>query len=182
MFGRISPTSAKEVKKELEGKVNYILDGGKSKFGIESTVIAFENNKPVILRPGFITKDKIEKVLRRNVEYILNKKFRDVLSPGLLKMHYSPVTPLYLCDDNFNIKSLNNLNAGFLDLNKFSNLNELASGLFSEIRKLDEKHFDFIISKKTIDEGIGYAINDRLEKASHGKIRFTNNKPIITKK
>jgi L-threonylcarbamoyladenylate synthase len=182
MFGRISPTSAEEVKKELNGKINFILDGGKSRIGIESTVIAFKNNNAVILRPGFITKDKIEKVLKRKVEYFSNKISQNVSSPGALKIHYSPMTPLYLCNDNFNINILNKLNAVYLDLNKFSNLNELASDLFSEIRKLDEKKYNFIVTKKTDNEGLGYAINDRLEKASHGKIRFSDNKPIITKK
>ncbi|HEY5123791.1 MAG TPA: L-threonylcarbamoyladenylate synthase, partial [Ignavibacteria bacterium] len=63
MFGRISPTDAQEVYKELKNKINYILDGGKSKIGIESTVITFDNNNPVILRPGYITRDMIENIL-----------------------------------------------------------------------------------------------------------------------
>ena len=84
MFGRISPTTAKEVMKELEGKVNYVLDGGKCKVGIESTVISFLDDRIKILRPGFITKENIENIIGKKV---FRGKNTDITSPGLLKFH-----------------------------------------------------------------------------------------------
>jgi L-threonylcarbamoyladenylate synthase len=182
MFGRISPTSAGEVYKELKNKINYILDGGKSRIGIESTVIAFDKNIPVILRPGFITKDKIEQILKKEVKYLSQILNKALLSPGTLKMHYSPITPLYIASEDFNTILLKKYNAGILDMSEYKSVNSLASNLFSDLRKLDEKKYDFIIAKKTLNTGIGYAVNDRLEKASYGKIFFENNKLIFSKK
>lgn len=182
MFGRISPTDAQEVYKELKNKINYILDGGKSKIGIESTVIAFDNNNPVILRPGFVTRDMIENILDKEVKYPGKSKNKKNNSPGLMKMHYSPVTPLYIAGDDFDFEIAQKYNAGILDLSSYKSFNSLASNLFSDLRALDEKKYDFIITKKTLNSGIGYAVNDRLEKASYGKITFDKNKLIFHKK
>jgi len=182
MFGRISPTDAQEVYKELKNKINYILDGGKSKIGIESTVIAFDNNNPVILRPGYVTRDMIENILDKEVRYPGKSKNKKNNSPGLMKMHYSPVTPLYIASDDFDFEIAQKYNAGILDLSSYKSFNSLASNLFSDLRVLDEKKYDFIVTKKILNSGIGYAVNDRLEKASYGKITFDKNKLIFHKK
>ena len=180
LFGRISPTSAVEVLKELDGKINYILDGGKCKIGIESTILGFYDGEIIILRPGYITKSMIEKITDKKI--LIRKQKGNINSPGLLKNHYAPRTPLYYIEGEINNKILKLYNAGFFDISKFKSLNNLASNLFSEIRKLDEKNFDFIMMERVINDGIGFAINDRLGKASTGSIRFEENKiTFITK-
>lgn len=170
IFGRISPTNADDVFKELNGKINYILDGGRSKVGIESTIISFLNNKITILRPGFVTAAEIENITGKTV--ISRKNTGKILSPGMLKSHYAPVKPLYITTDTYFEGRKEILGAGILDLMKYNNLNTAVSKLFSALRKLDEKDYDFIIAIKVPDTGIGVAINDRLERASKGTVRI----------
>jgi len=179
MFGRISPTTAKEVVKELKGKVNYVLDGGRCKVGIESTVISFLDEGIKILRPGFITKDDIEKTIGKKVS---GGKNENIISPGLLKFHYAPVTPLYIVDNIKELKGLKNKNLGLLDFSNYIDLRKLASNFFSLLRKFDESNYDFIAAQKVSPEGLGIAINDRLEKASKGKIKLKNGELKIIKK
>jgi L-threonylcarbamoyladenylate synthase len=180
MFGRISPTSAKDVLKELNGKINYVLEGGKSKIGIESTVLGFGNNEVFILRPGFITKSQIENTLGKKVQHKIFKT--KINSPGLLSSHYAPHTPLYIAEGNIDFDILKKLKAGFLDISKFKNINSLASNLFSELRKMDEKKYTFLIVEKIVNEGLGFAVNDRLQKASSGFIKMLNDELVIMKK
>lgn len=175
MFGKISPTSAEDVYKELKGKVNYILDGGQCEFGIESTVVSFIDDEIRILRPGFITKRDIEKVLRKKVILSRDKTRKgksknDLYSPGMLKNHYSPDTPLYITD-NIN-DFIDQKRVGLIDLSGFEDLNEVAINLFAELRRFDEKGFDYLVIEKVKNKGLGVAINDRLEKASKGKVKM----------
>ena len=179
MFGRISPTTAKEVLKELKGKVNYVLDGGRCKVGIESTVISFLYEGIKILRPGFITKDDIEKTIEKKIS---GGKNANIISPGLLKFHYAPVTPLYIIDNIKELKGLKNKNVGILDFSNYKDLRKLASHFFSLLRKFDESSYELIVAQKVSHEGLGIAINDRLEKASKGKIKLKNGKLKIIKK
>jgi L-threonylcarbamoyladenylate synthase len=85
-FGRISPTSAAHVRKQLPG-VDYILDGGKTKVGIESTIITITQIGFWILRSGIITREEIEKVLPYDEDPVMEH----MVAPGMLKSHYSPV-------------------------------------------------------------------------------------------
>lgn len=160
--GRISPTSAEDVLSELEGRINYILDGGTCEIGIESTIISFLDEDVKILRHGFITKEDIEKVIGKTSENVSGK----IISPGLLKSHYAPMTPLHCVDDFEKIKIASDKNIGILDFSKYNDFREIALNLFSDLRKLDNQNYDLIVWKKLDDEGIGIAINDRLTRAS----------------
>lgn len=179
MFGRISPVTARDVYKELKGKINYILDGGKCEVGIESTVISFLNGRIKILRPGFITQNDIEKVIgyklknRIGKKPLVNKKY---LSPGLLKSHYAPLTPLYVVEDLNSLTKISKQNFYHIDLSKYKNLKSIASNLFKEFRIADEKKCDFITIQKVENTGLGIAINDRIEKASSGSIEMISGK------
>lgn len=168
--GKISPTSAEDVLNELGGKINYILDGGKCEIGIESTVISFLGEVPKILRHGFVTKEDIEKVTGKTEEPVSGQ----LISPGQQKSHYAPLTPLYLINDFIEIDKYSNLKIGTLDFSKYFNLKETALNLFSDLRNLDKMNYDFIVTKKVIDEGIGIAINDRLERAASGELKDLN--------
>jgi L-threonylcarbamoyladenylate synthase len=167
MFGRISPTTAEEVIKELTGKVNYVLDGGKCEVGIESTVISFLEDEIKILRPGYITKEDIEHTIGIKVT---RGEDESILSPGLLKFHYAPATPLYITDNIEELIKFKDDKIGILDFTNYQDLREIAANFFSLLRKLDESNYDIIAAQKVTSEGLGLAINDRLEKASIGKI------------
>jgi L-threonylcarbamoyladenylate synthase len=178
--GRISPTSAEDVMRELNGKIGYILDGGRCTIGIESTVVSFDNEDVSLLRPGYITKEEIEGVVGK-----INEDLPDSgsgrISPGLLKHHYAPATDLYLTDNPQKIMDLSDGKAAFLDFGKYRDAKEIAVNLFSDIIDLDERGYEFIVAAKVENSGLGLAINDRLEKASSGyvnavarKLKFTS--------
>jgi L-threonylcarbamoyladenylate synthase len=180
MFGKISPTTAEEVKKELDGRIEYILDGGKCPIGIESTVISFAEDRIFLLRPGFVTREDIEKLLGKEIE---DKKFNagKLRSPGLLKSHYAPVTPLYFTDNIEYFKIIKG-NIGIVDYSKYKDLKTAALNLFSDLRKADEQKYDYIITSKVENKGLGIAINDRLVKAASGNITLENGQVSFRKK
>lgn len=177
-FGRLSPTTAQHVRKQLPG-VTCVLDGGSSAIGIESTVISVTSDGFEILRYGAITRQQIEIYL----PYAPASKKEAVkqASPGFLKSHYSPTKPLYF-SDNF---TGNTANAGILTfsgkntagfkfvevLSKNADLKQAAINLFGALHRLEEAEIDFIVAEPVPEQGIGIAIMDRLRKAAY---RYTN--------
>ncbi len=100
---RLSPTEAQHVLRDLDGRINLLLDGGPTTRGIESTVIDLSVAVPRILRPGMISVDSIEKVLGKTVELGFKERLipeQPVPSPGLMERHYSPYTPLEITNSN----------------------------------------------------------------------------------
>lgn len=195
MFGRISPTTAEDVLKELHGKLHYILDGGKSSVGIESTVLSFEGGRVTILRHGYITKEDVEKVVGRTVyDYEESVSSGKLSSPGLLKSHYAPMTPLYLAEHTFdlkrlideldedNIEGLTKENIGIMDFSMYDNFRELAKHLFSDLRNLDERNYKMLFASKVKNLKLGRAINDRLDRASVGTIKYVDRKIVFRNK
>ncbi len=204
MFGRISPTNALDVLKELNGKINFILDGGECNIGIESTVISFtdtiRSGVIYILRPGLVTKEEIEDVSGLNISIKYNihpvadanmiKPAGDnnshFLSPGMLKNHYAPLTPLFTTDDIdyflTNYKKVLPPDAGVINLGVFGSLHNIAVNLFRVLRVYDEKKYKYLVVSKVPNSGIGTAINDRLTKASTGCIRILNNELSFIRK
>lgn len=166
IFTSISPVSALDVLKELGDKINYILDGGRCKIGIESTVVSFIEGEINILRHGFITKEEIEKITGK-ISYKKSDKF---VSPGMMKVHYAPGTPMYFVNSFDEVKKIKNKKVGLLDFSKYKDNREIALNLFSDLRNLDEKNLDLIVCKRADDTGLGVAINERLEKAARGKL------------
>lgn len=168
---KLSPTTKNHVIKNF-GKKVYIIDGGITNYGIESTVVDLSKKKPRILRPGAIPNEVIKKILPNTIEK--NKSFKNIISPGQLKKHYSPDIPIRL-----NIKRVkkneallnfgkNNLKSNMMQLNlsKKSNLKEAAKNLFKYLHKLDKKKFSGIAVAPIKNKGLGVAINDRLKRAS----------------
>jgi len=88
---RLSPVKAEDVKEEFGNKISYILDGGKSKVGIESSILSLINF-PKILRLGGLEISKIEKVLNQKIKIDINPL--KIVAPGQSKLHYSPGIPL----------------------------------------------------------------------------------------
>lgn len=177
-FGYISPTKASHVQNQLGSKIPYILDGGSCEKGIESTIIGFENNEPVLYRVGAISKEEIEKYIGK-IE-IKNNATSKPEAPGMLKNHYSPKTKLIVSNTiTASINEHKNNNVGFLlfsnstiqlkekfiQLSENNNLEEAAQNLYAAMHELDAMGFDFIIAESFPNTGLGVSINDRLYRA-----------------
>jgi L-threonylcarbamoyladenylate synthase len=94
LSGKPSPTRATDVLNDLEGRVRYIIDGGQCMIGIESTVISLVHQQPTILRPGKVTQEELEKVLKTKL--CLPQIGGPILSPGMKYRHYAPKVYLEL--------------------------------------------------------------------------------------
>jgi L-threonylcarbamoyladenylate synthase len=166
----VSPVSAEDVFDEFKKKIQVIIDGGKCKVGIESTVIDLIN-EPRILRPGIIDKNSIEKILKKKFKKnIINKK---IISPGMMRKHYSPGIPVFINQKKHDGKSafiyLGNKNMNkkkFFSLSKNLDLNEAASNLYKLFRKIKKQGYKKIQIGKIPNFGSGIAINDRIQRAS----------------
>lgn len=178
-FGYISPTTAQHVYSQMNGKIPFILDGGKCTAGIESTIIGFRNGIPVIYRLGSVTISEIEYVVG---PVTINADTSQTVVPGMLKKHYSPRTPLLLTqsiDEALNKhigKKIGLLTYGTYSpllpeehqivLGTIANMSVIAYNLYSAMHTMDVAGYDLIIVKRLPDEGIGKSINDRLNRAS----------------
>jgi L-threonylcarbamoyladenylate synthase len=165
----LSPTTAKHVAEEFNGKVKMIIDSGTCKIGIESTVIDL-TAKPKILREGGLSSETIEKFLKKKLSVNKNKVIK---SPGQIGLHYSPGIPIYMNRNSaikdgaliaFSNKSYNNKNVFNLSTN--SNLKEAAKNFFNTLRVIKNKKFKSISVNKIPDKNLGKAINDRLRRAA----------------
>jgi L-threonylcarbamoyladenylate synthase len=178
-FGYISPTDPAHVNEQLGDKISYILDGGKCSVGIESTIVGFENNHPVIYRTGAISTEKIESIL--GSVKILTLATSNPKAPGQLKSHYSPGKRLVLGAMPQLIRTFSGYSVGILSfsmsypgvnphhqiiLSSSSNLEEAAQKLFLALHQLDKMDIQVILAEEVPDIGIGRAINDRLRRAA----------------
>lgn len=177
-FGYISPTTAEHVQKQLGSKIPFILDGGSCEKGIESTIIGFENNEPILYRVGAISKEEIENIIGK-----INQKTKAVVTPeapGMLSKHYSPRTPFLVSENIVSaIEKYKNRAVGFIiysnmvisdsknfiNLTKTENLDEAAQNLYAAMHTLDAANYDLIIAEKFPETGLGISLNDRLYRA-----------------
>ncbi len=181
-FGYISPTSAQHVLQNLSGKIPYVLDGGQADVGVESTIIGFdEANSVVVHRLGGISIEDIEAVLQEKVLLPEKQYSHNPITPGQLKSHYAPSRPLFVGDveslrkdstgKKLAVISFIKRYSGVADENQFilspsGLISEAATNLFAVLRAIDQLDFDLIIAEKFPVEGLGRAINDRLQRAS----------------
>ena len=167
---KISPVSKKDVVDEFGKKIKFILDGGRSKVGVESTIISLIN-KPKILRLGGIERNKINKFLINKNKKIY--KIKNIVVPGQGKIHYSPEIPIRLNIKNpkkyeafMLIKKRKNSKKNFFYLSKKKNLKEAAKNLYKTLRIIKKNKFKSIAVEKIPNIGFGETINDRLIRAS----------------
>ena len=167
---KLSPTSAKDVFEEFGNKIKFILDGGQCKIGLESTIVDL-TGKPSILRPGSITVEKIQKILKKKIK--IKKNLKRVKAPGQLKLHYSPGIPVKMNRKNakkhqalIGFGKKFKVGKNYFNLSKKGNLKEAANNLYKTMRKIRKRNFKSIAVVKIPNTEIGYAINDRLKKAS----------------
>lgn len=176
-FGYVSPTSAHHVNDQLGEKIPFILDGGETTVGVESTIAGFENNQPVVYRLGGLSIEEIEAVVGR-VEVKVNAS-SNPKAPGMLKSHYAPKHRLHLGElkalharfEGKRIGVLSFTGSGLdvtyeVVLSSSADLNEAAKNLFRHLRSFDAQEIDVIIAEPVPEEGLGRAINDRLRRAA----------------
>ena len=177
-FGRISPTTAQHAFDELSGRIPLIIDAGPTTHGVESTIIAVHDNKIHILRRGPITAEQLAEFGKVDCFGAQQK----ISAPGQLPSHYSPKTPLRLIDNAESFVLAANYRVGLLawnaaipkgrfaavrTLSERRDLREAAANLFRYLRELDELNHDLIVAERVPAQGLGAAILDRLERASH---------------
>lgn len=168
-FGRISPTSAEDVRQELGSSIALIVDGGRCAHGIESTIVLVRDKGLEILRHGPVTAEELSAYGR-----ILDAE-SDIAAPGRMKSHYAPRTRLILGTDGVEP----NEQTGFISwglpgegygkveyLSKTQDLREAAANLYGAMRRLDEAGLALIVAEAVPMTGLGVAIMERLGKAA----------------
>lgn len=192
--GKPSGTKVEDIIAELDGKVEYILDGGFTDIGLESTVIKVDGNKIDILRPGKITKEQLEEVAQE-VEidkHVLTRVEQNevVASPGMKYRHYAPNTKcvmVYSKDEEKMIEEINEIikqkeqeNKEVLVIGKKEHLDnylakrkwnmgetleQVAKNIFTLLRKVDKEQVDLVIIEGVGEKELGLAITNRLIRA-----------------
>ena len=167
---KISPVSASDVREEFGYKIKFILNGGRSKIGVESTIISLVD-KPRILRLGGIERTKINKVLNKKIKY--DKTNKKISVPGQSKLHYSPGIPIKLNitkpkpnEAFILIKKRKKSYKNYYYLTKNKNLKQAAKNLYRILRVIKKKNYERIVVEKIPNNGFGETINDRLKRAS----------------
>jgi L-threonylcarbamoyladenylate synthase len=174
--GHVSPTTAAHVRADLGGRVDLIVDGGATVVGIESTIVACLG-EPMLLRPGGAPREAIERTLGRPLAEAPSAAPEAPRAPGMLASHYAPLTPLRLEADSV---EAGEALLGFgpqpakgaekavraLNLSPRGDLIEAAANLFAHLRALDGAGARAIAVMSIPREGLGEAINDRLQRAA----------------
>ena len=170
LSSKVSAVSSADVRDDFGKKIKYILEGGKSSIGLESTIIDIRN-KPKILRLGGLEISAIERALNKKI--IVNSNPSKITSPGQFKLHYSPGIPIRLNAKKINkkeayisIKKMRQNEPNFYFLSKNGNLKEAAKNLYSTLRKIKKDKYKSIAVSKIPNKGLGKTINDRLKRAS----------------
>ena len=170
---RLSSVKALDVIEEFGSKIRYVLDGGKCKIGVESTIINLLN-EPTLLRFGGLDILEIEKILKKKL--IIKNNSKKKIAPGQFPLHYSPGIPLRMNakkpknDEAFVlIKKRKNIFKNSYYLSKKNDLRESAKNLYSSLRKIKNDGYKMIAVEKIKNKGIGKTINDRLKRASSFK-------------
>lgn len=198
LSGRPSPTRAEHVVEDLSGRIDFILDGGETGLGLESTVLDLTVDPPVILRPGGITPDMLSEVIGPVLVDRAGEQLQGdevPRSPGMKHAHYAPKAPLFLVSGSFllmqskvrelaheaqvegkkvgimcSVESRSRYQAEvILEYGSRENLASVAGSLFATLRAFDRHGVEVIIAEGVPEEGIGLAIMNRLRKAAAGR-------------
>ncbi len=177
-FGFLSPTTAEHVEASLGERIDMVLDGGSCRVGVESTVLDLTKEIPLVLRPGGLAIEEIQKYLGE-VE-LFNRTTTSPTAPGQLEMHYSPRKPLHIVEKAEDVMIRDK--AGVLlfksgpDTRGFSAVEtlspegdpvEAAANLFLALHRLDgDDRTEVLYAEKVPTEGLGRAVMDRIYKAS----------------
>ncbi len=174
-FGRLSPTTAAHVRRQLGSGPDMVLDGGRASIGVESTIVTFVKGRPALLRPGGLPLEEIERVAGPAVPAPSGKS---PLAPGCLKKHYAPKVRLKLVPRGSRVKggpgtaylALSRRPAGRFAavevLSRSGDMRAAAARLFSALHRLERSGAKVIYAERVPPRGLGRAILDRLERAA----------------
>ena len=169
--GRVSPVTAGHVLEDLADRINAVLDAGPTTVGLESTIVACLDGKPVLLRPGGVSREKIEAV----VGALAAPRSGKVEAPGMLASHYAPRARLRLdatelrageAGLDFGGRFRAAPGAQILDLSGSGDLVEAAARLYALLRELDAMGAATIAVAPIPSDNMGEAIRDRLARAA----------------
>ena len=167
---RVSAVTSADVKDDFGKRIKYVLEGGRSTIGVESTIIDLRE-KPKILRLGGLEIKNIQKMLKKKI--FINNNPSKISAPGQFKIHYSPGIPIRLDVRKIKkneaymlIKEKKIKKSYYYFLSKTGNLKEAAKNLYSTLRKIKKNNFKSIAVSKIPNRGFGRTINDRLIRAS----------------
>lgn len=167
-FTELSPTTAEHVRKSLLDEVDFILDGGPTQVGIESTVLSLAGPKPVLLRPGMISAPQIEAFIGK-IETAGAVTDGAHPSPGMHPRHYSPRTPLVLrvpATGRGAYLWLTRPEASARSIQMPADPALYAAALYDTLHRVDEEGFDWIAVEPPPDSPEWAGINDRLRRAA----------------
>ncbi|GAB4030561.1 MAG: L-threonylcarbamoyladenylate synthase [Elusimicrobiota bacterium] len=173
-FSRISPVRAEHVKAQLGNGPDLIIDGGKTKHGLESTIVSFEKGKFFLLRAGAISPEEIRE--KTGIK-LCKTSTGKVSAPGQLKKHYAPKAKLIIVKNEKMAPELSAAYIAFrkkpskkyravLTLSPSGDLREAAANLFDFFHNLENKKIRLIYIEKVPSRGLGLAINDRIKRAA----------------
>jgi len=197
--GKPSPTKAEHVWMDLQGKIDGIVDGGDTGYGVESTVIDISGSIPTILRPGGITLEQLKEVLGEvKIDPALLRNGDKPKAPGMKYTHYAPEAEMWLVQgkeermieemvriakekatEGKKVGILTTIDhqsyfegtmATVLAYGKKDYLYPVAQHIYDALRQFDHEQIDFILSESFPDTGIGLAIMNRLKKAAGGNV------------
>ncbi len=178
--GYVSPTTAQHVLENLGGRISYVLDGGPSALGIESTIVGFDGvGKAVLHREGAVPVEALEAALGASLRRAAPGD-RATVTPGSQKSHYATRTPLYLGDIDRLLKNFREESCAVISfdtpypdaaasfvLSPRGSVEDAARQLFQILREADNADCSVILAGPVPEEGVGRAVNDRLRRAQH---------------
>jgi L-threonylcarbamoyladenylate synthase len=180
LSGHVSPTDAAHVMADLQGRIDLVIDGGPAAVGLESTIVGCLE-QPVLLRPGGLAREAIEHVLGHSLRIFPESQNASggetPLAPGMLNSHYAPRAAIRLNATDIRdgeallafgraLKTSGARQPKALNLSERGDLVEAAANLFSHLRALDTSGADTIAVMPIPHQGLGEAINDRLQRAA----------------
>lgn len=182
-FTSISPTTPQHVFRYFKEQLKFILDGGECQYGIESTIIGFEDDEPIVYRLGSLPVEEIEQVIGK-IKLNTVQDENAPLAPGMLSRHYAPKTDTFVIskqNENDFFSSNRNLNIGLIRfksphpdlplenqevLSEKGSLSEATKNLYAALHRLDNLNLDMIVAEEFPTTGLGISINDKLKRAA----------------
>jgi L-threonylcarbamoyladenylate synthase len=182
-FGLVSPTRADDVKADLAGDVDLVLDDGPCAVGVESTIVDCSGPKPAILRLGAVTQEQVEAITRGPVDLLVDG---EVAAPGTRPGHYAPSAAVVVVAGEELVRRVAGLAerglrvglltlsppgsvpGGVVVLDSPRDVDEYARVLYERLREADRYGLDVVVAVPPTDRGIGAAVADRLRRAAAG--------------